>query len=176
MAENPWTAPAQGTLDEGRALLGRRSPVNFGSHPVSAARIAQYCAQIEDGNPSYWDAAESARIWGRPIAPPGMLQAWTFSPPWLPDRQVELDFMMMKLPLPGTSIVNFSTETLFHRPIYVGETINFFDMATDISPEKQTRLGSGHFVTTVATYQNERGEAVATVTNVHFRFTPKETA
>lgn len=168
------TAPAQGTYEEAKALLGKRSPVNFGSHPVSDARIAQYCALIEDANPSYWDAALSARLWGRPVAPPAMLQSWTMPLPWLPDRKVELDFMLMKLPLPGSTIINVSTETVYHRPIYVGDTLSFWDVATDISEEKETRLGVGHFVTTVATYQDQAGEKVATSTNVQFRFTPRE--
>jgi acyl dehydratase len=166
------TAPTQGTYEEAKALIGKRSPVNFGTHPVSEARIAQYCALIEDANPSYWDAALSAQLWGRPVAPPAMLQSWTMPLPWLPGREVELDFMLLKLPLPGTTIINVSTETLYHRPAYVGETLNFWDVATEISEEKTTRLGVGHFVTTVATYQNEAGEKVATCTNVQFRFTP----
>lgn len=81
--------------------------------------------------------------------------------------------MLMKLPLPGTTIINVSTDTVYHRPIYVGETLNFWDVATEISEEKETRLGVGHFVTTVATYQNEAGDKVATSTNVQFRFTPR---
>jgi acyl dehydratase len=167
------TAPTSGTYEEGKAMLGQRSPVNFGTHPVSDVRIAQFCALIEDGNPSYWDQAASARLWGRPVAPPAMLQTWTMPLPWLPDRQVELDFMLMKLPLPGSSIINVSTETIYHRPVYVGETLNFWDMANDISELKETRLGIGHFVTTVATYQNQSGEKVATITNVQFRFEPR---
>jgi acyl dehydratase len=164
------TAPATGTYEQGLALLGRRSPVNFGTHAVSDVRIAQFCALVEDGNLSYWDSAVSAQHWGRPIAPPAMLQSWTMPLPWLPGRKVELDFMLMKLPLPGDSIINVSTETVYHRPIYVGETLNFWDVATEISAEKSTRLGVGHFVTTVATYQNETGETVATNTNIQFRF------
>lgn len=167
------TAPTQGTYEQAKALLGKRSPVNFGTHPVSEVRIAQFCTLIEDGNASYWDPAQSARIWGRPVAPPAMLQTWTMPLPWLPDRKVELDFMLMKLPLPGTTIINVSTETIYHRPIYVGETLNFWDVATEISERKETRLGVGHFVTTVASYQNEAGEQVATSTNVQFRFTPR---
>jgi acyl dehydratase len=167
------TAPTTGTYEEGLAMVGRRSPTNFGTHPVSEVRIAQFCALIEDGNPSYWDAAASARIWGRPVAPPAMLQTWTMPLPWLPDRQVELDFMLMKLPLPGSSIINVSTETVYHRPVFVGETLNFWDVATEVSEPKETRLGIGHFVTTVATYQNESGDKVATSTNVQFRFEPR---
>jgi len=177
MTQNPTqrdrTAPTQGSYEEGKALLGRRSPRNFGTHPVTDVRVAQYCALIEDGNPNYWDAAASARLWGRPVAPPAMLQTFTMPLPWLPGREVELDFMLMKLPLPGNSIINVSTDIEYHRPIYIGETLNFWDVATDLSEQKKTRLGVGHFVTTVATYQNEIGDKVATVTNVQFRFTPR---
>lgn len=167
------TAPTQGSVEEGRSLLGHRSTVNFGSHPVTDVRIAQFCALIEDANPNYWDAAGSAKRWGRPVAPPAMLQTFTLPLPWTPNREVELDFMLMKLPLPGSTIINVSTEIEYHRPIYVGETLNFWDVATDLSDEKETRLGVGHFLTTVATYQNETGEKVATVTNVQFRFQPR---
>jgi len=173
VAKQDRTAPTQGTYEEALALLGRRSPVNFGSHPVSEVRIAQYCALIEDANPCFWDPAASTRLWGRPVAPPAMLQTWTMPLPWLPDRDVELDYMLMKLPLPGTTIINVSTDTMYYRSIYVGETLNVWDVATDISQEKETRLGIGHFVTTVATYQNEAGDKIATSTNVQFRFTPR---
>jgi len=167
------TAPARGTYEEGLAQLGRRSPVNFGTHPVSEVRVAQFCALIEDGNLSYWDSAASARIWGRPVAPPAMVQSLTMPLPWLPDRDVELDYMLLKLPLPGSTIINVSTEIVYHRPIFVGETLNYWDEATEISQQKETRLGVGHFVTTVGHVQNETGEAVATITNVQFRFEPR---
>jgi acyl dehydratase len=167
------TIPARGTYEEGVAQLGRRSPMNFGTHPVSEVRIAQYCALIEDANPSYWDSAASARIWGRPVAPPAMVQSFTMPLPWIPDRQVELDSMIIKLPLPGSTIINVSTEIVYYRPIYVGETLNYWDMATEISEEKETRLGVGHFITTVGHVQNEVGDDVATITNVQFRFEPR---
>jgi hypothetical protein len=165
--------PAQGTYEEGKALLGVRSPTNFGACPVNDVRVLQFCSQIEDGNPSYWDAAEATRIWGRPVAPPALLQAMPMPLPWRPDREVELDFMLMNLPLPGSTIINVSTDITYHRPIYQGETINFWDEAVEISEEKDTRLGVGCFVTTVSHYQNQSGEPVATAVNVQFRFTPR---
>lgn len=168
------TAATLGTIEEGRALIGQRSPVNFGSHPVTEVRVAQFCALVEDANPNYWDAAASAKQWGRPVAPPAMLQSFTLPMPWRPGRDSELDFMLMKLPLPGNTIINVSTDIEYHRPIYIGETLNFSDAATDLSEKKETRLGVGHFLTTVATYCNEIGEKVATVTNVLFRFNPRK--
>ncbi|WP_156681307.1 FAS1-like dehydratase domain-containing protein [Sphingomonas profundi] len=170
------TAPTQGSYEEGKALLGRRSSTNFGSHPASAVRSHQFLALIEDANASYWDEATAIRLWGRPVAPPAMLQALTMPLPWLPDRQVELDYMLMKLPLPGSTLINISTEVEYHRPIYLGETLNFWDVATDISEEKETRLGIGRFVTTVSTYQNDTGEVVATLTNIQFRYEPRKPA
>jgi acyl dehydratase len=165
--------PARGSYEEGCKLLGVRSPVNFGPLPVETCRIAAYCALIEDANPSYWDQELSVRQWGRPVAPPGMLQTWTLPAPWTPAGATKPDFMLMNVPLPGSSLINVSTEIVYHRPIYVGETLNFWDVATEISDEKETRLGIGHFVTTVAHFQNATGEPVATVTNVQFRFEPK---
>src|SRR5437588_5696542 len=119
----------QGSLDDGRKLLGVRSPVNFGPLPVDASRIAAFCAMIEDGNPSYGDAQFSTKQWGRPVAPPGMIQAWTMPLPWTPSGAAALDFMLLKLPLPGSSLINVSTEIVYHRPVYVGETLNFWDEA-----------------------------------------------
>lgn len=170
---DPYT-PAQGTYEEGVALLGVSSPVNFGTYPVTEVRAAAFCALIEDGNASYWDEAASTRLWGRPIAPPAMLQSLNLPPPWVPGREIEIDIMVMNLPLPGSTLINVSTDIEYHRPIYVGETLNYWDAATEISEQKETRLGIGHFVTTVGHFQNERGEEIATATNIQFRFTPKD--
>lgn len=167
-------APARGSYEQAKALIGVRSPTNFGAYPVTEVRVAQYCAMIEDGNASYWNQAESTRIWGRPVAPPGMLQGMTMPLPWRPDREVELDFMLMNLPLPGSTIINVSTDIVYHRPIYQGETISFWDEAVEISEEKDTRLGVGCFVTTVSHYQSQSGDPVATAVNVQFRFTPRD--
>ena len=45
-----------------------------------------------------------------------------------------------------------------------------------ISPEKTTRLGTGHFVQTLEIYYREDGNPVATNRNTLFRFTPSEQA
>ena len=39
-----------------------------------------------------------------------------------------------------------------------------------ISEEKTTKIGTGHFITTVGEYRNQRGELVARSTNVLFRY------
>lgn len=167
--DDPY-APVQGSLEEGRALLHVRSATNHGAMPVSDVRIAQYCGLIEDGNPSYWDRDQATRIWGRPVAPPAMLQVWVMPLPWAPGVTPRPQSMMMDLPLPADSLVNISTDISYHRPIFEGEKISFWDEATEISEEKTTRLGTGFFVTTLSHFFNQDGEEVATGTNVQFRF------
>jgi len=41
-----------------------------------------------------------------------------------------------------------------------------------VSPEKQTKLGVGHFVETMDTFSRQDGSVVATNRNTLFRFTP----
>jgi uncharacterized protein len=48
--------------------------------------------------------------------------------------------------------------------------VTYYDEVVDISPERTTRLGTGHFITTVFHYEDEAGEPIASITNVMFRF------
>ena len=41
-----------------------------------------------------------------------------------------------------------------------------------VSPEKTTRVGTGHFIETLETYHRDDGAVVAKCTNTLFRFTP----
>ena len=166
-------AAVRGTYEEGRRLLGVPSAMNIGPFPVSSDRIAAFCALIEDSNPSYWHLATSGH--GRNlVAPPAMLQAWTLSLPWMPlGSAPKPRLMLLSLPLPGRTLINVSTDIVYDRPLYVGEFIHFYDMATAISDEKETRLGRGRFVTTVCYIQSSKGDSVATITNVHFRYDPR---
>jgi acyl dehydratase len=164
----------QGTYAEALQLIAVRSSVSHGPLPVSRDRIAAFCGLIEDGNTSYWDENFCREHWGRPIAPPATLQSWIQPLPWSPEGASTLELMMMKVPLPGSTFINVSTEIEYHRPIYVGEILSYWDEVTGISPEKQTRLGIGHFITAVGHYQAAGGECVATSVNVLFRYEPGE--
>jgi hypothetical protein len=45
-----------------------------------------------------------------------------------------------------------------------------------VSPEKQTKLGVGHFIETMDTFTRQDGAIVATNRNTLFRFTPAGTS
>jgi acyl dehydratase len=81
---------------------------------------------------------------------------------------------MTRVPLPGDTVVNISVDYSYLRPVRVGDRLRMVEELIDVSPEKTTRLGTGHFVTTSATFSVPAGaaadEVVATQTNVLFRY------
>jgi uncharacterized protein len=166
--------PVRGTYAEAAKLIGVRSQVSYGPLAVGRDRVAAFCALIEDGNPSYWDDGLSRKEWGRAIAPPATLQTWLQPLPWSPNQAPHLHLMMMNVPLPGSTFINVSTDIEYHRPIYVGEILTYWDVVTAISDERHTRLGVGHFVTTIGYYQTAEGERVATSTNILLRYEPHD--
>jgi acyl dehydratase len=104
-----------------------------------------------------------------------MLQVWMSRIQWKPGGVTPSPSLADSIPLPGDTLINVSTEAEFLRPMRIGDQLSVVDEVMAISPEKTTRLGTGHFVTTVATYRNQRGEVVARNTNQLFRFS-KQTA
>jgi acyl dehydratase len=83
--------------------------------------------------------------------------------------------MVISAPLPGDKPVNVSTEFEYLAPVRIGDRLSMRDRLIDISDEKTTRVGVGHFITTRAEYRNQRGELVARDTNVLFRYRSPDT-
>jgi acyl dehydratase len=73
-------------------------------------------------------------------------------------------------------MITGSNDTTFHRPVLVGDRLTVEEELLSVSDLKATRLGDGHFVETLSVFRNQRGEVVAEVRNVLFRFTPREPA
>lgn len=163
-----------GTYEEALKMIGAKSDVRFSELDVNWPMIKYYCAVIEDANPSYWDLEFARRTWGGIISPPGMLQVWMQRLQWKPGGVTPAPSLADSIPLPGDTLINVSTEAEFYQPVRLGDRLNVVDEVVAISPEKTTRLGVGHFVTTVATYRNQRGEIVARNTNQLFRFTKQQ--
>ena len=160
----------RGSYEEGQKMIGAKGDVVFSEVEVNWPMIKYYCALTEDGNPSYWDPDWAEQQWGSIISPPGMLMAWTMPIQWKPGGVASVPMLATQVPLPGETLINVATEAEYFRPIHVGDQINVVDEVVEITPEKRTRLGVGHFITTLATYRNQRGEIVATNKNQMFRF------
>jgi acyl dehydratase len=159
-----------GTYEEGLKMIGAKSEVRYSESEINWPMIKYYCALVEDANPSFWDSEFARSQWGGLIAPPGMLQVWLSRIQWKPGGVTPSPSLADSIPLPGDTLINVSTEAEFLRPMRIGDPLSVVDEVMAISPEKTTRLGTGHFVTTVATYRNQRGEVVARNTNQLFRF------
>jgi len=171
--------------DELRALIGRpmsdRGPTP-GPDPVNLAMIRHWCAAFDDHDPVYTDDdfGRSTRFGGM-VAPPLMLQTWTFPTPMLvgiAERGGHPVPSTGRSPLSilddagyrGTLAANSEFEIM--RYLRVGDTVTAATTLDEVSEEKQTRLGSGFFVTWLTTYTDQHDEVVGLQRFRVFKFKP----
>lgn len=159
-----------GTYEQAKEWVGRLSPILFCPNEVNWAMIKFYCALVEDDNPCYWDEEYAESHFGKIVAPPGMLMTWSMPLPWSPAGEKGYPLFATQVPLPGDTVINVSTDTEFFHLIRVGDLLNVQDEVIDVSEEKHTKLGKGHFITTVSTYRDAKGRIMAKNTNVIFRY------
>jgi uncharacterized protein len=153
-----------GTEAEGRAMIGTSAPVRRGGVPVNEGMIRLLCSSIKDGNPRYWEQGE---------APPAMLLSWLLDLPWAPDMPASRRILSGAVPLPGDQLVNAGQHVEFHEKILVGDQLSMLETLIEISDEKTTHLGIGHFVKTRMDVTRQDGTLVATITNNLFRYRTK---
>ncbi|BBY83660.1 hypothetical protein MPUL_48180 [Mycolicibacterium pulveris] len=165
---------AFGTYADALLMVGTRTPPRYAGTAVSGARIQHFAAMVRDANPSYWDEDFARKVWGGLLAPPAMLMGWLIPPPWLPTEQPPTPSIAIRVPLPGTTIINASNDVEFLTPIVEGDRLYVVEEVVSVSAEKQTRLGTGHFVETRDEFHRDDKTLVAVNTNTLFRFTPAE--
>lgn len=148
--------------------------------PVDRSAIANWCAALGDELPIYTDerAAEASR-WGGIVAPPTMLQTWTF-----PDRRVE------PAPEPGpdeaeaellaelrergfTGTVATNSEQTYLEPVRPGDRLCSQTTIAALAGPKQTAIGDGWFVTLATEFARDDGTAVGTQRFRSFRYRPQ---
>lgn len=159
-----------GSEDAGHAMIGHRGPRRVAPVPVNAPMLQYFCGIVEDANDSYWSEAYAAAHWGGLLSPPSMLQSWAIPLPWTPAGRELPTSLAMEVPLPGDKVVNVWSDTEFVRPVRVGDRLAYQEELRAISPQKRSRIGTGHFVETVTDVTNQREELVACVTNSLFRY------
>ncbi|MGO9457675.1 MAG: MaoC family dehydratase N-terminal domain-containing protein [Acidimicrobiales bacterium] len=167
---------ATGTYEEARAMIGHKTEVRFGEVAVNQAMVKQFAALVHDGSAGYWDPEFAEEWWGGTVSPPAMLMTWLMPLEWTPEGTLPLPLLTARVPLPGDTFVNASNETEYFLPIREGDRLNVVEELVDVSKEKRTALGAGHFVTTRGTYRRQDGAVVAVMTNVLFRFSSPEGA
>jgi uncharacterized protein len=164
-------------LEQLQAFEGRQvGPTTRAPEAVNTAMIRHWVEAIGDENPVYLDPeAAAASVHGEIIAPPVMLQAWTMQ--GLRRKRSAgsaQDELMTLLDSAGfTSVVATNCEQEYVRDLHPGDHLSVTSTIESVSPEKETALGTGHFVTTRQTYTDEAGEVVATMLFRILKFAPR---
>ncbi len=163
---------AFGTYEDALRMVGTRTEPRFAGTAVSGARIQHFASMVRDPNPAYWDAEFAKANWGGLVAPPALLVGLVMPPPWVPDGKPPTASIAVRVPLPGTAIINASNDAEYLTPVLEGDMLSVVEEVASVSPEKTTRLGAGHFIETQEIYHRGDGAVVAICTNSLFRFTP----
>lgn len=165
---------AFGTYQDALSMVGTRTEPRYAATAVSGARIQHFAAMVRDPNPSYWDAGFAESVWGGLIAPPALLIGLLMPPPWTPSGEPPTASIAIRVPLPGTAIINAANDAEYLVPIVAGDRLSVVEEVVSVSPEKKTRLGAGHFIETLETYYRGDGRPVATSRNTLFRYLPAD--
>jgi uncharacterized OB-fold protein/acyl dehydratase len=156
--------------------------------PVNQPMIRHWVEAMGDFNPVYVDedAARAAGFAGI-VAPPTMLQAWIMRGLRTSLEVVEARAAGVSADSPTeqltalldeagfTSVVATNCSQHYERPLVLGDRLELTSVIDSISPEKDTALGVGHFITTRLEYTDENGEPVATMRFRILKFRPKRT-
>jgi acyl dehydratase len=160
--------------DEHTVLIGKESPPRPAPYAINEAMARFWCEMVEDPNPIYFDEEYAAKTWLKePFAPPAMLFTWGMQPVWPEGDRHES--MISRLQFSGctaTLAVNATQE--YFLPLHYGDHLTITNQIASIGEEKTTRLGSGHFVTTLDTFRNQNNAVAGTHSFTLFMYVPGE--
>ncbi len=138
-----------------RERIGDRAPFNVARDPVTLFMIRRWCDIVGDANPAYTDTVWAERsVFRGVIAPPAMMDVFD-KPGFVFERNVDDPQGATIQALEGfgfTSTVAVNSELEFDRHLRIGELVHSTIELEDVSEEKQTGLGTGHFVTSRLRY------------------------
>jgi uncharacterized protein len=163
--------------------IGPLGPWRWSRTEINHAEIWNFCEAVRDENPVYWDDNfAAASRFGRLIAPPQALLAFTHPRPWrpeylppptepgVPDPEDEIRTILARHGYATATAVSREEEYL--EPFGPGDgRIGKAVRCVGVSPVKKTKVGRGVFVTTVAEFRVEAHERrVARATTVILRY------
>jgi len=166
---------SQGVYEKLQAMVGEETGPFEAADEVNKAMIRHWCEAMEDANPLYTDEGYAKKSkYGGIIAPPQMVQAYCIPPLWpkkvSPDPQAKAVRMMDEAGYAG--VVATTTSQEYFKPMRPGDRLSYKIKLVNVSPEKTTRLGTGHFLTSEYTYSNQKGEVVCVQSFTILKFKP----
>ncbi|MBW2387631.1 MAG: MaoC family dehydratase N-terminal domain-containing protein [Deltaproteobacteria bacterium] len=163
-------------LESLRSGVGRESGAPVPARDrVNQPMIRHWSDAMADFNPVYIDPDFAANsVHGEIVAPPAMLNAWGMPGLVPPEsrRQGGIETYALLDAAGYTSVVATNSEHDYVRYLKLDERIHGSISLVDVSSEKKTGLGTGHFVTTVTEYTTDSGESVGSMTFRILKFKP----
>jgi uncharacterized OB-fold protein len=164
-------------LNAARAYVGKpaRAP-RVARDAVNLPMIRRWCEAMGETNPIHVDAAAAQRQ-GHPgiVAPPAMLDVWA-TPPYRAGGSSADDGMAVLdlFDAAGyTGVVATNLDHEYERYLVEGDIVHVTMIVDDVSEEKRTALGFGHFVTMRYEFTDQRGTAVGRMLFRLLKFKPK---
>jgi uncharacterized OB-fold protein/acyl dehydratase len=166
-------------LDKLRSLVGRPSGPPFKAwDAVNQPMIRHWCDAVGDTNPVYTDPdAAASSVHGQIVAPPTMLQAWTMRglvPPPSEGGGAQDELMGLLNEAGFTSVVATNCDQEYTRYLHLGDDLTGESVIEDVSGEKHTALGDGHFVTTRTDFRDQHGDVVGSMRFRILKFRPPQ--
>lgn len=143
--------------------------------PVNQPMIRRWAEAMGDANPLWHDPqARKAAGFAGAVAPPAMLEVWTMAP-YRPGGRTDDENMaaLTRLDEAGyTGVVATNIEQEYIRYLQEGDVVSYRAIVSDISDEKRTGLGIGHFVTMDYEFTDQTGELVGRMKFRILKFKP----
>jgi acyl dehydratase/uncharacterized OB-fold protein len=163
-------------LEKLRANIGATGTPFVARDPVNQPMIRHWCDAMGDANPNYTDPERAEKsVFGGIVAPPTMLNAWTMlgNVPRVVDPNDPQGSVNALLDGAGyIGVVATNCEHVYKRYLRLGDVLTGTQKLVDVSDEKQTGLGIGHFVTTETEYHDQNGEHVGSMFFRILKFRP----
>lgn len=175
------TPEQQERLAKLKAFEGRTTGAPLRAHDaVNQPMIRHWCDAMEDDNPIYTDPERAAlSAHGGIVAPPGMIQAWTMAglrgAPASSGGEKSVQQRIWQILDEGgfTSVVAVGADQEYMRYVKLGDHLSCEVTIEDVSPEKKTGLGMGHFITQLYKWTEDSGDIVATMRWRLLKFKPR---
>lgn len=165
-------------LARARAYVGQDATAPTTSRdPVNQAMIRRWAEAMGDENPLWHDPAVRAEQgFDTPVAPPAMLEVWTMAPYRASGRTDDEGMAVLKMfdEAGYFGVVATNIEQEYVRYLREGDVISSKAILSDISDEKKTGLGTGHFVTIDYTFTDQNDEVVGKMKFRVLKFRPPE--
>ncbi len=163
-------------LEQARAWVGK--PANTPSiarDAVNLPMIRRWCDAMGETNPIYTDEA-AARAAGHAgiVAPPAMLDVWAMAPYRPTGRSADENMAVLDMfdAAGYIGVVATNVKQEYARYLRIGDIVTSTPTVADVSDEKRTGLGIGHFVTLAHDFTDQHGELLARMTFRVLKFKP----